>query len=79
MAASLTRQAEEPAGLSERERQIATLAGSGLTNREIAQRLYLSPKTVEAHLARIFAKLDVRSRVELTRRLAGDTSPERSP
>ncbi|WP_169808937.1 helix-turn-helix transcriptional regulator [Microtetraspora fusca] len=80
MAASLSRQAEEPAGLSERERQIATLAGSGLTNREIAQRLYLSPKTVEAHLARVFAKLDVRSRVELTRRLAEEgISPERSP
>ncbi|MER7499814.1 ATP-binding protein [Nonomuraea pusilla] len=79
MAATLSRRTQERAGLSSREQQIATLAGSGLTNREIAQRLYLSPKTVEAHLARIFVKLDVRSRVELARRLAEGSSLEHSP
>ncbi len=49
--------------LSTRELEVAQLAATGLTNREIAQQLFLSPKTVEAHLGRVFTKLDVRSRV----------------
>ncbi|WP_432837561.1 AAA family ATPase [Dactylosporangium sp. CA-092794] len=57
--------------LTEREREVADLAGLGLTNREIAGRLYLSQKTVEAHVSRVFAKLGVRSRAALARRLAG--------
>jgi len=40
----------------------------GLQNREIAQRLFMSPKTVEAHLTRIYRKLGVRTRVELVHR-----------
>jgi DNA-binding CsgD family transcriptional regulator/tetratricopeptide (TPR) repeat protein len=52
-------------GLSVREAEVAGLAASGLTNRAIAQRLHLSPKTVDAHLGRVFGKLGVRSRVEL--------------
>jgi DNA-binding CsgD family transcriptional regulator len=52
-------------GLSAREAEVARLAGSALTNRAIAQRLYLSPKTVDAHLGRAFHKLGIRSRVEL--------------
>jgi DNA-binding CsgD family transcriptional regulator len=43
----------------------------GLTNREVAEHLYVSPHTVSSHLRRVFAKLDINSRVELTR-LAGD-------
>lgn len=39
----------------------------GLTNREVAAALFLSPKTVEGHLSRIYAKLGVRSRVDLAR------------
>ena len=57
------------ATLTSREREVVDLATAGLTNREIAERLYLSPKTVETHLSRAFAKLHVRSRVDLTRRL----------
>ncbi|HWG99970.1 MAG TPA: AAA family ATPase [Pilimelia sp.] len=53
--------------LSERELEVARLVATGLTNKEIARRLHLSPKTVEAHLAKVFAKLDVRSRVEVAR------------
>lgn len=52
--------------VSARESEVALLAAKGLTNREIAERLYLSTKTVDAHLSRAFTKLGVRSRVELT-------------
>ncbi|MDQ1644377.1 MAG: hypothetical protein QOJ50_561 [Cryptosporangiaceae bacterium] len=58
--------------LSERERQVAELAAAGLTNREIAARLYLSARTVEAHLGRVFGKLGVRSRVDVAALVAGD-------
>jgi DNA-binding NarL/FixJ family response regulator len=62
--------AKGPAGprdvglLSRREQQVLRLVGEGLTNREIASRLYLSPKTVEHHVSRIYGKLGVRSRAE---------------
>jgi DNA-binding CsgD family transcriptional regulator/tetratricopeptide (TPR) repeat protein len=49
-------------GLSAREREIAEMVGIGQTNREIADHLYLSVKTVERHVSHIFTKLDVRSR-----------------
>jgi DNA-binding NarL/FixJ family response regulator len=52
-------------GLTPRELHIARLAASGLTNKEIGQQLYLTPRTVASHLARIFPKLGVRSRAEL--------------
>ncbi|QUF06131.1 AAA family ATPase [Actinosynnema pretiosum subsp. pretiosum] len=57
--------------LSGREREVARLVSEGLTNREIAERLSLSAKTVEAHLARVFTKLGVRSRVGVVQRLSG--------
>ena len=56
--------------LSRREREIAQLAAEGRTNREIAGALFLSEKTVEGHLSRVFGKLGVRSRVELARTVA---------
>ncbi|SDS14295.1 regulatory protein, luxR family [Paraoerskovia marina] len=52
--------------LTERERDVARLVVRGLSNREVAERLFLSVRTVEVHLGRVFRKLDVRSRVELT-------------
>ena len=57
------------ASLSEREHQVASLVEGRLTNREIAQRLVISEKTVERHLSRIFVKLEARSRVEVARAL----------
>ena len=51
-----------PAPLSDRERQIAELVAAGHTNRQIAEQLFMSPKTVEAHLSRIFQKLGVKTR-----------------
>lgn len=54
---------------------MARLAASGLTNREVAAQLFVSPKTVEANLARIYRKLGIRSRAELGARLGtGRTS-----
>jgi DNA-binding NarL/FixJ family response regulator len=53
--------------LRESERGIAELVAAGMTDREIGDRLYLSRHTVDAHLRQIFRKLEIRSRVELTR------------
>jgi DNA-binding NarL/FixJ family response regulator len=63
------RGAGDPGALTERERTIAELAAAGRTNREIAEELVLSVKTVEAHLRNIFGKLGVRRRIELDRAL----------
>ena len=51
--------------LTESERHVAQLAASGMTNRDIAARLFISPKTVEAGLARVYRKLGIRTRAEL--------------
>src|SRR4029077_17531024 len=56
--------------LSPQELQIAQMAASGLSNREIADRLFLSHRTVGAHLYRVFPKLGIVSRSELPRVLA---------
>jgi DNA-binding CsgD family transcriptional regulator len=52
--------------LTASERRVAELAAQGLTNREIAQALFVTARTVEGHLTRTFQKLDLRSRDELT-------------
>jgi len=54
-----------PAALSPREAEIAGLAGGGLTNREIAEKLFLSVRTVENQLHRVYEKLGVSNRAEL--------------
>jgi DNA-binding CsgD family transcriptional regulator len=58
-------------GLTSTEARIAGLVRDGASNREIATRLYLSVKTVEATLTRVYRKLGVRSRTQLSSRLAG--------
>ncbi len=62
------------ATLTPQERQIATLVGQGLTNKEVAAQLYLSPRTIDAHLRNVFGKLGIASRREL-RDLARDPAP----
>ena len=52
--------------LTKREREVAGLVSGGLTNREIARRLFLSEKTVEGHMSRILVKLGVASRIALS-------------
>jgi DNA-binding CsgD family transcriptional regulator len=61
-------------GLSASEERVARLAASGLTNRQVAARLSISPKTVEAHLSRAYVKLGVHSRAELGARMAAESS-----
>lgn len=64
--AAARRAAEESvAALSEREIEVATLVGHGLSNPEIAGRLYLSEATVKTHLSTIQSKLDARNRVDI--------------
>ncbi len=64
-AAGVTVQRAEAVALSAQERRIAELAAAGHTNKEIAAQLYLSPRTVGAHLYRIFPKLGVTHRAGL--------------
>jgi DNA-binding CsgD family transcriptional regulator len=52
--------------LSPREREVAAMVATGRTNKDIAAALFLSEKTIESHLARIYTKLDVHSRAALT-------------
>jgi DNA-binding CsgD family transcriptional regulator/tetratricopeptide (TPR) repeat protein len=63
--------AEKPAtgwaAMTKSELAVAELVANGLTNREIAERLFVSPHTVNTHLRQVFAKLEVHSRVDLTR------------
>jgi DNA-binding CsgD family transcriptional regulator len=58
--------------LTASERRVAELAASGLTNREVAKAAFMSPKTVEANLARIYRKLGIKSRAELGAKIAGE-------
>jgi DNA-binding CsgD family transcriptional regulator len=58
-----------PAGLTPTEATVARLSAEGRTNREVAQATFMSPKTVEANLTRVYQKLGIRNRAELGRRL----------
>jgi DNA-binding CsgD family transcriptional regulator len=61
------RVAEAWDALTGTERTVAELVAQGLTNREVAARIFLSPHTVSFHLRKVYRKLGIRSRVELTR------------
>jgi DNA-binding CsgD family transcriptional regulator len=65
----------KPAGdeLTPTERRIAELVARGRTNKEVAAQLFVTPRTVEGHLTRIYEKLGVRSRAELAHRLSVPT------
>ena len=60
--------------LTAHELQVALLVVGGLSNRDLAARLFISPRTVEAHLTAIFRKLGVANRRELSARALGDAS-----
>ena len=71
--AELARVGSRPAAsldLSETERRIAQLVATGLTNRQVAEQAFISPKTVEANLAKIYRKLGISSRAELGAHMA---------
>jgi DNA-binding NarL/FixJ family response regulator len=53
------------AELTASEQRVAELAASGMSNRDMAAALFISPKTVEANLSRIYRKLNIHSRAEL--------------
>jgi DNA-binding CsgD family transcriptional regulator len=59
-----------PKGLTETEHRVALLAASGLSNRDVAAQAFMSVKTVEANLGRVYRKLGVRSRAQLAALMA---------
>lgn len=64
------RRPADPKQLTTRERDVAELVATGLSNKEVAARLFISVHTVEANLSKVYSKLGVRSRTELSSRLA---------
>jgi len=62
------------AGLTDTERAIADLVAQGLTNRQIAQRVFVSRHTVDFHLRSIFRKVDVTSRIDLARQIVSQVT-----
>ena len=67
-----------PDELTASERRVAELAASGMTNREVAQAAFMSPKTVEANLSRVYRKLGIKSRAELGAQMAAEVEGGRS-
>ncbi|MGQ9350744.1 helix-turn-helix domain-containing protein [Mycolicibacterium gilvum] len=67
----LARTAESPQQhlLTATEQRVAELVASGLTNKDVAAALYISPKTVEHNLGRVYRKLGIRNRTELGRQM----------
>ena len=61
--------------LSETERRVADLVASGLSNKEVAAKLFVTVRTVEGNLTRIYSKLGVRSRAQLAARVAQEQTP----
>ena len=61
-----------PDELTANERRIAELAAQGLTNHEVASKAFVSPKTVQANLTRIYRKLGISSRAQLGARMADE-------
>lgn len=57
-------QAQATLGISPREREVLELLAAGLSNKEIAERLHVSPHTIKTHVARLYEKLDARRRTE---------------
>ena len=62
--------------LSKRELEVLRLVSEGLTNAEIGARLFISPKTAEHHVGRIYSKLQLRNRTELAAYAVRTLGPE---
>jgi DNA-binding CsgD family transcriptional regulator len=65
--------------LTPTERKVAELVAEGLATKDVASRLFVSPRTVDGHLAHIYAKLGVRSRTDLAHRLAETPTKDSRP
>ena len=65
--------------LTAQQMQIATMVAEGRTNKSVANSLFLSPKTIEAHLGHVYRKLDVNNRTELARALLASAPERRRP
>lgn len=65
--------------LSARESQVARMVAEGRSNKEVATAMFISERTVKAHLSAIFEKLSVRDRLQLVVRLADSPAPEMAP
>ena len=79
LAATAPSAAPGEALLSPREREVADLVAAGLANKAIAQRLFISPKTVEKNITALYGKLGVATRVQLARRILGNAPPGKAP
>jgi DNA-binding CsgD family transcriptional regulator len=71
--------ADPLAALTMREREVARLAATGLTSRDIAAQLSVSPRTVDTHLSRVYRKLGLSSRAALASHLAASNGPPAQP
>jgi DNA-binding NarL/FixJ family response regulator len=65
--------------LSRREEDVVRLVARGLSNAEVARRLYLSPRTVTTHLQHVYARLQLGSRAALVRYVLEELPPDTSP
>jgi DNA-binding CsgD family transcriptional regulator len=77
--AEMARLGERASGrldLTTTERRVAELSATGLTNRDVSERLFMSPKTVEFNLAKVYRKMGIKSRAELGLRMAAKVPPD---
>lgn len=79
MRAIRARRGARPDQLTSQELQISRFVSEGLTNKEIAAQLFLSPRTIDSHLRNVFAKLGITSRMQLARMPLGDELPTPTP